>query len=151
MTAGPILLAGDGRPFPKALLDEAGRLAHVHGSPVSVMQLLRIWGSGLGIPHPGLLPNAQEKEAALESVRIATAYLEKRRVPLAGHRITATRRPTRAILREAERTGATRIVMARVPKGPLRPEIATDHGRVARRAGVPVDVVQVAPRGAAGR
>lgn len=143
MSPGPLLLVGNGSAFPEELLDEAGRLARVHGVPVSVMQLLRIWGSGLGIPHPGLLPNAQEKEASLETVRQAVAYLERRRVPLAGHRISATRRPTRAILREAERIDAARIVMARVPKGPLRPEIATDHGRVARSARVPVDVVDV--------
>jgi nucleotide-binding universal stress UspA family protein len=151
VSAGPLLLAGDGKAFPEDLLDEAARLARVHHVPVSVMQLLRIWGSGLGIPHPGLLPNAEEKEAALETVRRATAYLERRGVPLAGHRITATRRPTRAILREAERVGAARIVMARVPKGPLRPEIATDHGRVLRSAHVPVDLVdvkRVAVRGA---
>jgi nucleotide-binding universal stress UspA family protein len=143
VSTGPLLLAGDGRPFPEELLDEAGRLARVHGVPVSLVQPLRIWGSGLGIPHPGLMPNAQEKEAALETVRQATAYLERRRVPLAGHRITATRRPIRAILREAQRIDATRIVMARVPKGPLRPEIATDHGRVSRAARVPVDLVDV--------
>jgi hypothetical protein len=48
------------------------------------------------------------------------AALERRRVPLGHHRITATRAPAKAIVREARRIGAELIVMGqRAPRGRL--------------------------------
>lgn len=144
MSVGPILLAGDAKEFPRSLLEEAARLARVHGTTVYVLQLMRIWGTGLGVPHPGLMPNKQEKEVALQTVRDATAYFAKHHVAIDQHRITATRNPVKTILREAKRIDAERIVMVRAPKGRLRPVIATDYGRITRRAHVPVDLIDVA-------
>ena len=138
-----ILLAGDGREFDDRVLAHAAELARRNDGVVCLIQLLRVWGTGLGLPHPGLLPNRQEKEAALASVHRAERYLERRRVPLDARRITATRRPARAILREAGAVGADVIVMGRGrPRGRVGRLLWTDDPRtVARRAAVPVRLV----------
>ncbi len=142
-----ILLAGDGRPFHHDVLREAASLAREHDAEVSVLQLLTIWGTGLGLPHPGLMPNRQEKEAALETVRAAVATLERLRVPLATHRITATRRPARTVVREARRIGAAMVVMGEAPRrGRLHRLLWRDEPRqVARRAPMEVRLVPHAP------
>lgn len=138
-----ILLAGDGRPFRDDVLRETARIAADRGAEVCVLQLMTIWGTGLGLPHPGLMPNRREKEAALGTVRDAVAALERRRVPLGHHRITATRTPAKAILRESRRIGAELIVMGqRAPRGRLHGLLWRDDARqVARRAAIEVRLI----------
>jgi len=145
-----ILLAGDGRSFREDVLREVARLAAERDAEVSVLQLLTIWGTGLGLPHPGLMPNRQEKAAALESVRAAVGTLERLDVPLGDHRITATRRPAKVIVREARSIGADLIVMGEASRRGLLHRLLwrDDSRQVARRA--PVEVRLVAPPPARG-
>ena len=56
-----ILLAGSGGPFAPEVLDEAVRLAEERDAKVSVLQVLRVWGTSLGLAHPALKPNAREQ------------------------------------------------------------------------------------------
>ncbi len=149
---GRILLAGDGRPFRDDVLEEVATLAAERDADACVLQLLTIWGTGLGLPHPGLMPNSQEKAAALETVRTAVTTLERLGVPLGDHRITATRRPAKAIVRQARTIGAEVIVMGQAPaRGPLHSLLWRDDARqVARRAPMEVRLVSPPPTGPAG-
>jgi nucleotide-binding universal stress UspA family protein len=102
---------------------------------VSVLQLLRVWGSGLGLPHPGLKPNVRERQVADSSVRAAVAYLDRRGVEISGKHVIPTRNPAKAVLREADRIGAHLVVMG----APARRRIgdltwANEPHRVARQA-----------------
>jgi nucleotide-binding universal stress UspA family protein len=139
-----ILLAGVGGPFSPEVLDETVRLADERTAKVAVLQLLRVWGTGLGLPHPALKPNRQEQQAALDTVDAAIAYLEAHDVPLAGQLIIGTRHPAKAVLRHVERTASSIVVMeapARRRRGDWN--WANEAYRVARKA--PVEVVLVTP------
>jgi nucleotide-binding universal stress UspA family protein len=140
-----ILLAGVGGPFSEAVLDETVRLADEHTAKIDVLQLLRVWGTGLGLPHPSLKPNRQEQQAAIEIIDAAVAYLEARDVPVATELILGTRHPAKAILLHAERTASGMVVMeapARRRRGDWN--WANEAYRVAKKA--PVKVVLVTPR-----
>ena len=115
------------------------------GAKVGVLQLLRVWGTGLGLPHPALKPNRQEQQAALDTVDAAIAHLEAHDVPLAGRLIIGTRNPAKAILLHVERTAANVVVME-APAKRRRGDWnwANEAYRVARKA--PVEVVLVTPR-----
>jgi nucleotide-binding universal stress UspA family protein len=139
-----ILLAGVGGPFSPEVLDETVRLADERTAKVAVLQLLRVWGTGLGLPHPALKPNRQEQQAALDTVDTAIAYLEAYDVPVAGQLIIGTRHPAKAILRHVERT-ASNIVIMEAPARRRRGDWnwANEAYRVERKA--PVEVVLVTP------
>ena len=140
-----ILLAGVGGPFSEAVLDETVRLADEYTAKIDVLQLLRVWGTGLGLPHPSLKPNRQEQQAAIEIIDAAVAYLEAHDVPVATQLILGTRHPAKAILLHAERTASGMVVM----EAPARRRLgdwnwANEAYRVAKKA--PVKVVLVTPR-----
>ena len=78
-----ILLAGSGGPFAPEVLDEAVRLAEERDAKVSVLQVLRVWGTSLGLAHPALKPNAREQRAALDTVGAALDHLEAHDVQVA--------------------------------------------------------------------
>jgi len=137
-----ILLAGSGGPFATEVLDEAVRLAGERDAKVSVLQVLRVWGTGLGLPHPALKPNASEQQAALDTVSAALDHLEAHDVPVSGQLIIGTRHPARSILRHIDRTGMHMVVMGAPAKRRLGDwSWANEPYRVARRARVPVVLV----------
>jgi nucleotide-binding universal stress UspA family protein len=140
-----ILLAGVGGPFSADVLDETIRLADAHTAKVDVLQLLRVWGTGLGLPHPALRPNRQEQQAAIDILDAAVAHLEAHDVPVASQLIIGTRHPAKAILLHVERTASGLIVMdapARRRRGDWN--WANEAYRVARKAAV--EVVLVTPK-----
>ena len=137
-----ILLAGSGGPFATEVLDEAVRLAEEQDAKISVLQVLRVWGTGLGLPHPALKPNASEQQAALDTVSAALDHLEAHDVPVSGQLIIGTRHPARSILRHIDRTGMHMVVMGAPAKRRLGDwSWANEPYRVARRARVPVVLV----------
>jgi nucleotide-binding universal stress UspA family protein len=140
-----ILLAGVGGPFTPEVLDEAVRLADERQAKVEVLQLLRVWGTGLGLPHPALRPNKQEQQAAVDQLNDALDHLERHDVPIAGQLVIGTRHPAKAILRHVDRTASSIVVMA-APARRRRGDWnwANEAYRVARKA--PVEVVLVTPR-----
>ena len=80
------------------------------GGPVTVLTVLRIHGSGLGVPHPGLLPNAKEREQGRQAIAAAISALEARKVQARGE-IAVTRADARAIARTARAVGADTVVL----------------------------------------
>jgi nucleotide-binding universal stress UspA family protein len=140
-----ILLAGSGGPFAPEVLDEAVRLAEERDAKVSVLQVLRVWGTGLGLPHPALKPNRQEQQAALDTVSAALDHLEAHDVPVSGQMIIGTRHPARTILRHIDRTGMHLVVMGAPAKRGLGDwNWSNEPYRVARKARV--EVVLVTPK-----
>jgi nucleotide-binding universal stress UspA family protein len=134
--------------IPRDAIDAAARLAKQSSAPVRVFSVARIWGSGLGLPMPGLLPSKREWDQQRELVLDAVRALRKQGIDADGH-VLATRKATKRILSEADRLGCDVIVMA---ADAPRPWLLADWMwsqepyRVRRRAKVPVYLVQEGDR-----
>jgi nucleotide-binding universal stress UspA family protein len=139
-----ILIASTGRKFERAVLDRAIEMARKRNAKVSVLQIMRIWGTGLGLPHPALKPNKAEQEHAIETLNDALEYVAKRKIPISGQQIIGTRNPAKVILREAERLGVGAIVMG-APAKARRGDWGwqNEAHRVAKKA--PIEVILVTP------
>lgn len=116
-------------PSPEAV-DEVVNAAA--GAPVTVLTVLRIHGSGLGVPHPGLLPNAREREQGRVAVAAAIAALEARKVKARGE-IAVTRADARAIARATRAVGAAAVILDLPESTGLRRLIEGDLAAQLRR------------------
>jgi nucleotide-binding universal stress UspA family protein len=138
-----VLLASEGRPIPRAAVEYAARLARPYRASVRVFSIARIWGTGLGIPVPGLLPTKAEWDVQREIVADAVDRLKKKGVQADGH-VVGTRKATKRIVGEAAGLDCDAIVMA---ADPARNRLLADFMwsqepyRVRRRAKVPVYLV----------
>ena len=139
-----VLLASEGRPIPRSAVELAARLARQGGGEVHVFSVARVWGTSLGLPNPGLLPNKREWDAQRAIVADAVEALKREGVAATGH-VLATRKATKRIVGEAERLSCGAIVMA---ADPPRNRVVADMMwsqepyRVRRRAAVPVFLVR---------
>jgi nucleotide-binding universal stress UspA family protein len=109
-----ILLASEGRPIPRAAVDLAGRMAERAGAEVHVLSIARVWGTGFGMPHPGLMPNKRELQGHRDDVVAAVARLRRRDITASGQ-VFSTRNAAKRILAEGRRRYADAIVMAADP------------------------------------
>jgi hypothetical protein len=137
-----VLLATEGRPIPQAAIDEAATLVHGDGH-VEVFAIVRVWGTSLGLPNPGLLPSRGEWDVQRENLAEAIGRLRRRGVRASGNAL-ATRKATKRIVGEAERLGCEAIVMAAdPPRNRLVADLmwSQEPYRVLRRAKVPVHLV----------
>jgi nucleotide-binding universal stress UspA family protein len=138
-----VLLASEGREIPQRAVEFAARLAQQGGGAVHVFSIARVWGTGLGLPNPGLMPNKGEWDAQRDLVTAAVKALMRKGIKAEGH-VLATRKATKRIVSEAERLGCEVIVMGGDPQ---RNRIVGDFiwsqepYRVRRRARRPVYVV----------
>jgi nucleotide-binding universal stress UspA family protein len=135
-----VLLASEGRPIPESALELAAQLASRGGGRVHVFSVARVWGTGLGLPNPGLLPNKGEWDEQREIVRDAVEALKRRGVDATGH-VLATRKATKRIISEAVRLDCGAIVMgADAPRNRLLADLmwSQEPYRVQRRAALPV-------------
>jgi nucleotide-binding universal stress UspA family protein len=138
-----LLVASEGRPIPDAAVTLAVDIARSNNARVYVFSIARVWGTGLGLPMPGLLPTKAEWDVQNESVRKAVMALRKRGVKAEG-RVVGTRRSGKRIVAEAARLGCGAIVMGADKQ---RNRLVGDFSwsqepyRVRRRARVPVYLV----------
>ncbi|HXB03683.1 MAG TPA: universal stress protein [Candidatus Angelobacter sp.] len=109
-----ILLASTGKAFEPEVVKNAIELAHSPRSFVHVMSIARIWGTGLGIQHPGLFPTKLEWKAQLEIVGDAVRTLKHAGLDARGG-VMATRNPSKVIAREARRLECSTIVIGWQP------------------------------------
>ena len=107
---GGILLASAAGGFPRAAVERAAELAAAGDHPVMVLSVARIWGTALGVPHPGLYPSRRELGEHRDAVRVAAGALHDRGIPVA-LQVVSTRNPGRAIARCAERAGSHAVVV----------------------------------------
>jgi len=139
LAIGRVLLASEGRPFPRAALEFASSLH----APVRILCVARVYGTAFAFPNPWLRPSRHEWEEQRDNVRNAIKALERLDVEADGH-VVGTRKATRAILREAAARECDVIVMAADP--PRNRFVADmmwsqEAYRVRRRASIPVYVV----------
>ena len=135
-----VLLASEGRPISAPAVELAARLAAPGGGRVHVFSVARVWGSGFGLPNPGLLPNKREWDVQREIVGTAVEALQRRGVEATGH-VLATRKATKRIIGEAKRLECGAIVMsADPPRNRLVADLmwSQEPYRVRRRAELPV-------------
>ena len=138
-----VLLASEGRKIPQHAVEFAARLAKQGGGAVHVFSIARVWGTSLGLPNPGLMPNKGEWDAQRDLVAAAVKALKSQGIKAEGH-VLATRKATKRIVSEAERLSCAVIVMGGDP-----PRIrfvgdfiwSQEPYRVRRRANRPVYVV----------
>jgi hypothetical protein len=109
-----ILLASPGTAFDRAVVDRAAALARKPRSFVHVVSIARIWGTGLGIQHPGLFPNKREWQAQLEIVGNAVRLLKGAGLDARGG-VIASRNPSKVIARQAARLQCSAIVIGWKP------------------------------------
>jgi nucleotide-binding universal stress UspA family protein len=109
-----VLLASEGRRFTPEVIEAAVQLVRP-GGRVRVLTIARLWGTGLGLPHPGLRPNRREMAVHEDNVASAIRRLNAAGVAASGHIIT-TRKPWKSILNEAARLGSHAVVMGADPR-----------------------------------
>ena len=143
-----LLLASEGRPIPSSAVQLAARLAQPYRASVRVFSIARVWGTGLGLPVPGLLPTKYEWDEQRKIVDEAVKELKKGGVSADGH-VVGTRKATKRIVDEASRLRCDVIVMAAdPPRNRLVADMmwSQEPYRVRRRARVPVYLVSADQR-----
>jgi hypothetical protein len=105
-----ILLASTGKPFEREVVEHAIDVAKKPRSFVHVISIARIWGTALGIQHPGLYPTKLEWKEQLEIVGKAVRTLTRAGLDARGG-VVGSRNPSKVIAREARRLGCSTIVI----------------------------------------
>jgi hypothetical protein len=127
---GAVLLASPGKPISDAAVAAAVRAAD--GRQVRVVSTAKIFGTALGLQHPGLLPN--RRELAVQEDIITDAV---KRIEHAGGRakgeLIATRDPTKAFYRAAVRYAVEWVVLDPNDSAPVRRLLEGDPASSLRR------------------
>jgi hypothetical protein len=131
-----VLFAGD---VPPIVITSAARAAGddvldglaVAGT-VAVALVLRIHGSALGLPNPGLLPTARERSAGEDRMAAAIQALRMAGAQADGE-IVITRNPARAVARMARRRSADVVLVEPTPSGRIRRFLEGDVSRQLNR------------------
>jgi nucleotide-binding universal stress UspA family protein len=135
------MLASAGAPFSPEVVDGVLEVTGERRPAVLVLSVARIWGTALGIPHPGLYPSRGELDAQREIVAVAARRLAERGFEVR-MRVVSSRDPGRAIARWAERSGCGVIVIADPPRGRWSRLLRGDPPReVHRRTRIPLHTV----------
>jgi hypothetical protein len=132
-----VLIAANGVAIPGAAVRSALRLAR--GRPVAVVTIARLYGSGLGLQNPGLMPSRREMAEQREIVERAVTSLEKGGVEAWGQ-IAVSRKPVKTI-------AAAAVIVVR-PEQPVRWRQVVEGDlvkEVARKVGSAVEVEGVSP------
>jgi len=141
--AAAVLIATNGHRVPPAVVRSARAVAA--GEPVAVVTIARVYGSGMGLPNPGLMPSRSEMAEQREIVDKAVASLDRSGVTTFGQ-IAATRHPTKTIVQVAKARGVRYVFVVRPKQGGVRAVIKGDLAKeVARKLGPAVTVEGVTP------
>ena len=147
---GGLLIASTGEPFERSVLDRAVELARGGGSnAVHVISTARVFGTALGLQHPGLFPTKREWDAQAGIVADAVRILKKAGLDARG-RVVGTRHPSKVINKEAIAKGCRAIVIGTRPTTRWRKLLWQDDVHLlTRSATMPVHVVMLPARDAA--
>ncbi len=139
-----ILVASTGAAIDGGVLDEAVRVARTL-NPHPVMQVLsiaQVFGTALGLQHPGLYPTKREWKAQADIVAAAVKALERRGFSAKG-RVVGSRHAAKAIANVAAAEGCAAIVIGARPMPSWRKLLFQDEvAKLVRWAGLPVYVVE---------
>ena len=125
-----VLLASPGLPFATETVEAA--VATAKGRPIRVISTAKIYGTALGLQHPGLLPSRQEQDAQRAIVAAAIKQIE-----LAGGKargeVIATRDPAKTFFRAAVRYSVHHVVLEPTRSSRLRTLVEGDPASSLRR------------------
>lgn len=124
------VLATTGGPFDVAAVRAAADRAE--GGPVAVVAVARLHGFAFGMPNPGLLPTAAERQEQVDNIAAATRLLARRRVPH-DDQIVVTRNAAKSIARIARQCGASLVILQVPLAGRGRRWVEGDPARALRR------------------
>ncbi len=111
-----------------------------------MISIARIWGTSLGLQHPGLYPTKVEWKEQADIVQQAIRRLKREGLEADG-RVVGSRHPSKVIAREAQMRGSRAIVIGRRPVSPILALLLQDEVRwLVWRAQVPVVAVPLPPR-----
>jgi K+-sensing histidine kinase KdpD len=139
-----ILLASPGVPFGRDVLARTIELAAPERATITVLSIARVYGTALGLPHPGLQPTRLEWDEQRKIVDDASMALRRR-----GFDVRAQVTKSRNAAKMIARWGTARNFHAIVVPDPERPRwrraVEGDlAGEILRRCGIPVHPVPVA-------
>jgi hypothetical protein len=114
--------------------------ARAAGGSVAVVLPLKIHGYSLGMPNPGLMPTARERETAHAAITTTVRRLRNAGTDVDGQ-IVVTRHAHRAVTGIVRRRGATRVLLEKPTASRLRRLVEGDlHRQLSRRLGRSVEV-----------
>jgi K+-sensing histidine kinase KdpD len=130
-------------PFAAPVLERVIEVANPAGAKITIVSVARIFGSSLGIPHPGLQPNRREMEEQRSIVEDAAKVLRRH-----GFEVRVNLSKSRNAPKMIARWGTAKRFHAIVVPDPERPrwrrfiegDLATE---IHRRCGIPVHAVPV--------
>jgi nucleotide-binding universal stress UspA family protein len=138
-----LLLASTGAPFSKQAIAKAIELATPEHAKITVLSIAHVYGTSLGIPHPGLQPTRAEWQAQRDQVEDAAEVLRRK-----GFEVRVQVARSRNAPKMISRWGIAKHVHAIVVADPERPAwrrfIEGDAAHeIFRRCHIPVHVVPV--------
>jgi len=139
-----VLLASPGTPFSQAAVRAAVQAAG--GKPVRVLSIAKIYGTALGLQHPGLLPSKREMAAQEAIITDAVKSIERAGGTAKGE-LVATRDPAKTFRRAAIRYSVRHVVLDPSDSSRLRRLLEGDPASSLRRhlgPEVEVEVVEKA-------
>jgi len=137
-----VLLASTGKPFSEAAVRAA--VVAAGGEPVRVLSIAKIYGTALGLQHPGLLPSKREMAAQEEIIQDAVDKIEQAGGRAKGEMV-ATRDPAKTFWRAAIRYSVRHVVLDPNESSWLRRLVEGDPASSLRRrlgSDVEVEVVE---------
>ncbi|HLQ54463.1 MAG TPA: hypothetical protein VK162_09340 [Streptosporangiaceae bacterium] len=129
-SSAAVLLASPGRPFSHEAVDAAITMAG--GEAIRVLSIAKIYGTALGLQHPGLLPSKREMQAQRDIVADAVKRIERAGGRARGE-VVATRNNAKTFLRAAVRYSVRHVVLEPAAGGRLRRLVEGDPGATLRR------------------
>jgi Domain of unknown function (DUF929) len=112
-----VLLASQGLPFSTETVEAA--LSAAKGRMIRVLSTAKIYGTALGLQHPGLLPSKREQEAQREIVAAAIKQIEAAGGKAKGE-VIATRDPAKTFFRAATRYSVRHVLLEPTGSSRLR-------------------------------
>jgi hypothetical protein len=139
-----VLIASNGVAVPNAALRLAKRVSG--GAPVAVISIARLYGSGLGLQNPGLMPTRKELAEQQDIVQRAVSSLEKGGSEVWGQ-VAISRRPAKTIAEAAKARGVSHVIVVRpVEPARWRRTVEGDLAKeIARKLGSDITVEGVSP------
>ena len=136
-----VMLASTGEAFDPAVIERVIQLAGGQRPVIHVLSIARVYGTALGLQHPGLYPTRKEWKAQGDLVEEAVRALKRRGFEAHG-RVIGSRHAGRAIAKAAAEMGCDAIVIGARPVAAWRRLLGQDESQqVARRSPIPVHLV----------
>lgn len=143
-----VLLVSPSLPLPREAIEKAAALATPEHARITVLGIAKIYGTSLGLPHPGLQPTHTEWDLQREIVHDAADQLRAR-----GFEVRVGLSRSRNIPKMIAKWGVAKnfhaIVVPDAPRPGWRRAIEGDIvNEIRRRCTIPVHtVLAVSPRG----